>query len=102
MIVDDCIGFEWDLGNFDKNHEKHNVSHTECEQVFFSKPMLLYDDEKHSQTEKRWYLLGKTDNERKLFVVFTVRNQLIRVISARDMSKHERRVYEKAQKDSEV
>lgn len=102
MIVEDCIGFEWDLGNFAKNHEKHDMLHTECEQVFFNKPILLYDDDKHSQVEKRWYLLGITDSDRKLFVVFAVRNKLIRVISARDMSKQERRVYEKAQKDSEV
>jgi uncharacterized DUF497 family protein len=90
-----CIGFEWDAGNKDKNHKKHDVSQSECEQVFFNIPLLVYDDEKHSQLEKRAYALGRTDDNRTLFVVFTIRNRLIRVVSARDMSKKERDFYEK-------
>lgn len=89
------IGFEWDIGNSDKNWVKHKVLPMECEQVFFNKPLLLYGDDKHSVEEDRMYVLGKTDADRKLFIVFTVRNGFIRIISARDMSKKERCIYEK-------
>ncbi len=65
----------------------------EVEQVFFNTPMLTYNDEKHSIGEDRYYVLGITDNRRRLFVAFTIRNKMIRPISARDMSRRERRVY---------
>ena len=91
--LSNCLGFEWDKGNIDKNRIKHKVSSSECEQIFFNHPLLIQDDILHSTTEERYYALGKTDSYRLLFVVFTVRNNLIRVISARDMSKKERGVY---------
>jgi uncharacterized DUF497 family protein len=47
-------------------------------------------DEKHSQKETRFFALGHTDSGRLLFVVFTIRNNLIRVISARNMNRKER------------
>jgi uncharacterized DUF497 family protein len=93
-IIKNCIGFEWDIFNETKNWEKHAVTKWECEQVFFNKPLLCYEDIKHSQKENRMYILGQTDENRKLFVVFTVRNKQIRVISARSMSKKERAFYE--------
>ena len=95
IVLLNCVGFEWDDGNLDKNQDKHKVSYLECEQVFFNRPLLLYDDTKHSTKEPRMYVLGKTNNDRLLFVVFTVSSKLIRVISARDMNKKERVVYEK-------
>ena len=88
-----CTGFDWDEGNLYKNREKHQVKREECEQTFFNIPVIVYDDVKHSKNEKRWYLLGRTDLNRFLFMVFTIRNNLIRVISARDMSKKERKIY---------
>jgi uncharacterized DUF497 family protein len=88
-----CLGFEWDKGNIDKNWIKHKVSSSECEQIFFNHPLLIQNDILHSTTEERYYALGKTDISRFLFVVFTVRNNLIRVISARDMSRKERKAY---------
>jgi uncharacterized DUF497 family protein len=51
----------------------------------------------HSKTEKRFYALGRTDSKRTLFIVFTVRNSLIRVISARDMNRKEREGYNNEQ-----
>ncbi|MFP4231280.1 MAG: hypothetical protein ACLFRR_05480 [Spirochaetaceae bacterium] len=60
-------GFDWDEGSADKNGESHKVSPREAEQVFFSRP---------------------------LFVAFTLRDDSIRVISARDMSRRERKVYQ--------
>ena len=89
----DCIGFQWDKDNIEKNWLKHKVSPVECEQVFFNKA-LFAEDEKHSQREKRYYALGRTDERRLLFVAFTIRRSLIRVISARNMSKKERKIYE--------
>ena len=88
-------GFEWDEGNLVKNWEANGVSAPECEQIFFNKPLITGSDEKHSKHETRFYALGQTDTGRLLFVVFTVRNNCIRVISARDMSRKERRVYGK-------
>ena len=102
-ILESCEGFDWDEANSDKNWLKHKVSKIECEQVFFNSPLIIADDEKHSESERRWFLLGRTDMDRKLFVVFTLRKNLIQVISARNMSKKERELYdEKIKKDSEV
>jgi len=92
-ILSQCIGFEWDKGNIDKNWLKHEVSPAECEQIFFNQPLVIQDDMTHSKTEKRFYALGRTDSRRNLFIAFTVRNGFIRVISARDMSRKEREVY---------
>ncbi|MEW5949816.1 MAG: BrnT family toxin [Thermodesulfobacteriota bacterium] len=89
-----CVGFEWDQGNLLKNWEKHGVSAAECEQIFFNQPLITAQDEKHSKGEKRCYALGHTDAQRYLFVVFTIRGNRIRVISARDMNKKERKEYE--------
>lgn len=88
-------GFEWDESNRDKNWIAHQVSAGECEEVFFNLPILLQSDPAHSQTEARNYVLGQTNAGRRLFIAFTVRNNKIRVISARDMSKKERSIYAK-------
>lgn len=89
-----CAGFDWDKGNLLKNWEKHGVTVAECEQLFFNLPMVAAEDEEHSTGETRYFAIGKTDAGRFLFVVFTVRVKMIRVISARDMNRKERRVYE--------
>ena len=89
----DCDAFQWDTGNAGKIWETHHVTPTECEEVFFNQPLVLGDDEKHSASEERLYALGQTDAGRRLFVVVTIRGRLIRVISARDMSRKERRIY---------
>jgi uncharacterized DUF497 family protein len=86
-------GFEWDEGNRDKNWINHQVSNTECEEVFFNLPLLLRPDLTHSTTEVRYFVLGQTNMGRNLFIVFTIRNDKIRIISARDMSKKERTAY---------
>jgi len=88
-------GFQWDKGNIDKNLEKHGVENWECEQIFFNEPLIVSDDPKHSQAEKRWAIFGKTDAGRRLTVIFTKRGDLIRVSSARDMNRKERYYYEK-------
>ncbi len=90
----DCIGFEWDAGNLEKNWNKHKVSAIECEQIFFNQPLLIYNDDEHSNIENRRFALGQTDKKRLLFVAFTIRKNLIRIISARNMSRKERKFYE--------
>lgn len=93
--------FEWDEGNSNKNLSKHNVEDREAEEVFFDPKRRLYPDPKHSQGETRRILIGKTERGRQLFVVFTIRNQRIRVISARDLNKlREADLYEEADRDS--
>jgi uncharacterized protein len=92
-----CSDFEWDRGNIVKNWEKHKVGFWECEEVFLNRPLLAAEDEAHSQKERRFYALGKTDAARFLFLVFTVRQKRIRVISARDMNRKERGEYRHAE-----
>ena len=92
-ILKQCFGFQWDEGNSKKNWISHQVTRSECEQIFFNQPLIFGNDEKHSQNELRYYSLGQTDNRRLLFIVCTARENLIRIISARDMSKKEREAY---------
>ncbi|MBI3333158.1 MAG: BrnT family toxin [Candidatus Omnitrophica bacterium] len=87
-------GFDWDRGNAQKNWQRHGVVFTECEEVFFSGP-VLFPDPGHSSVEPRYFALGQTVQGRLLAVVFTMRGGRIRVISARDMSRKERRTYAK-------
>ncbi len=93
--------FQWDDGNATKNWAGHEVSQGECEQVFFAAPLLVVPDMEHSAREARFYALGQTAGERRLFVVFTLRETLIRVISARDMSRRERRIYSDAEAEND-
>lgn len=91
-------GFQWDAGNGRKSVDKHAVSQSEAEQVFFNDPLLLLVDHGHSEQEPRFHALGRTDDGRRLFIAFTLRMEdtLLRVISARDMSRRERDYYDKA------
>lgn len=93
------ISFDWNEGNRDKNWEKHRVNFQECEQVFFDDRLKTFYNAAHSQTEDRFVALGTTNKARKLYVIFTIRNEKVRIISARDMSKKERRLYEEYEKD---
>ena len=86
-------GFEWDKGNEQKN-VKHGVTPAEAEQVFLNEPLVVLDDLKHSDTEQRYHALGQTGEGRLLHITFTIRTNMIRVISARDMHRKERAIYE--------
>lgn len=92
-----AIGFDWDEWNAPKIWEKHSVSRADCEQVFFNEPLVVAEDIKHSEEEHRFYVLGITDQSRLLFLVFTLRDDRIRVITARDMNRKERRIYRDAE-----
>ena len=103
-LLENCIGFDWDEGNSDKNWIRHQVTRAECEQAFLNRPFIVAEDVQHSQNELRYYALGQTDTGRGLFIVFTIRGNLIRIISGRDMSRRERRAYEDAKEatDTEI
>jgi uncharacterized DUF497 family protein len=93
--VPEFDGFDWSSGNAEKNWNRHQVTPLETEQVFFNTPLLtgVGVDPAHSDKENRFFALGQTDEGRELFVVFTMRARRLRVVSARDMSRKERRVY---------
>lgn len=93
-ILHSCTGFQWDAGNATKNWDRHDVSQAECEQIFFNQPLIVKRDKGHLSFETRDFALGRTDADRLLFVCFTVRGELIRVISARDMTQNEAEYYE--------
>lgn len=98
----DLTGFQWDAGNSQKNWLAHDVTGAETEQVFFNRPVLLMPDVRHSQGETRCYVLGRTSTGRRLTVVFTVRDSLIRPNMARDMSRRERRLYAEEENGEET
>ncbi len=90
---ENVTGFDWDKGNIDKNYKKHKVTRRECEEIFFNECLFVFEDIRHSHSEIRYYGLGRTNEQRLIFLVFTVRSAKIRVISARDMNKKERGAY---------
>jgi uncharacterized protein len=96
--LDQIIGFDWDAGNDRKSEQKHSVSMAEAEQVFFNTPLLVLEDGAHSGSELRIHALGTSDEGRALHITFTLRQAgtLIRVISARDMHRKERAIYDQA------
>ena len=94
-LLTDAIGFEWDAGNARKVVSRHGVEPGECEQAFLAEPFLVSFDETHSKSEPRWQAFGRTSADRWLFLVFTVRNKLVRVLAVRDMNRKERAHYGK-------
>jgi len=89
------FAFEWDEGNKNKNFIKHKVTDEECEEVFFDSKKKTAKDIFHSNKEERNIIIGKTKLGRYLFLVFTTRENKIRIISARDLNRKERSLYEK-------
>jgi len=94
MKFKDLAGFDWNKANKQKNLVKHKVYYKECEEVFFNKPLIFFQDEKHSLKEKIYGVFGQTNNKRLLTIIFTIRNNKVRAISARDQNKKERKQYE--------
>ncbi len=88
--------FEWDKHNVEKIENRHEINPAESEEVFFNMLLMLKPDIKHSRSEARYQAMGKTNTKRLLFIVFTIHNKKIRVITARDASRKERRAYHEA------
>lgn len=95
VVIKEPIKFIWDKGNKDKSWLKHKATNSESEEIFFDANKKISKDKFHSGKEERFIVLGRTRKERLLFVVFTVRGEKVRVISARDVNRKERRLYEK-------
>lgn len=95
-LLKEPLDFQWDAGNQDKNFRKHRVTNEECEEVFFDPHKRILPAAQSAIGEWRHLLVGRTQKGRLLFVVFTMRRHAIRIISARDLNKKERRCYEEA------
>ncbi len=95
-LVAQTTGFEWDAANAPKLLARHRVTPGEVEQAFFHIPLLLAFDLKHSSLEPRYLALGRTTDARLLHIVFTIRGDRLRPISARDMNRKERSHYVQA------
>ena len=93
-VFGEIVGFQWDQHNRDKNLIAHGVTNEECEEAFFDQNKKILEDEIHSKDEVRFILIGCTNADRVLFIVFTIRKKNIRVISARDLNKREYTLYE--------
>ncbi|MBI4656023.1 MAG: BrnT family toxin [Elusimicrobia bacterium] len=101
-IIPQPIVFEWDKGNLNKNFVLHKVTNQEAEEVFFDEQVTIFSDDKRSASEKRYMIWGSTNRGRMLAVIFTIRKDNIRVISARDLHRKERKHYEKFKENSEI
>lgn len=89
------IAFEWDSGNVTKSWLKHGVTKEECEEAFLNRPLRVFDDKKHSLNEARFVAYGKTDANKYLTIIFTLRFKKTRIISARKQNRKERKTYDK-------
>ena len=96
-----CTGFEWDGDNTHKNWEHHRIKPEEAEDAFFNAPLIIRSDARHSGIEKRYYALGQTSTGRRLFVAFTIRGALVRVISVRDMNRKESEIYARHEEEAD-
>jgi uncharacterized DUF497 family protein len=94
LNTESIVGFDWDNGNVYKNEKKHGLHYKIIEEVFFNEPLLIVENFGHSTEECRCIAYGQDNQNRKLMVIFTIREYSIRVISARSMTKKERSFYE--------
>ena len=102
QVKSKAIIFEWDEWNIDKNYLKHGITPKEAEEAFIYEKSYFFSDIKHSKIEERFVLLGKTLEEKNLFIIFTMRGKKVRIISARRMHREEVEKYEKAKKNTNV
>ncbi|HUX44351.1 MAG TPA: BrnT family toxin [Terracidiphilus sp.] len=87
----DNVNFDWDGANIGHIAE-HDVKPDEAEEVLLGDPLdFAFQPEEGS--EERWAYLGETNTGRILQVVITLRSEKIRVVTAYDASKHEKRLY---------
>jgi hypothetical protein len=86
--------FEWDPNKASHNLAKHGVSFEEAQTAFDDNLFLAFEDPDHSAGERRYILTGQSSRARLLVVAYTERRNKIRVISAREATRRERRAYE--------
>ena len=88
------MDFEWDPRKADFNLRKHSVSFTEAGTVFGDELAITVPDPDHSKSEERYITIGWSNQRRLLIISHTDRGDRIRIISARELTKAERKVYE--------
>ena len=71
------LGFEWDEVKADKNLKKHGISFEEAKEVFYDFTACIFNDDTHSNIEKRELIIGFTKTGRLLIVCFTLRSDKI-------------------------
>lgn len=92
------ITFDWDQWNIQKNETKHGISSLEAESTFYDKNFVIFKDIKHSTNEDRLIGYGKSAYNNIIMIAFTIRNEKIRIISARKASRKEKDIYEEKKK----
>ena len=88
------LQFEWDSTKAAENVEKHGVGFEEASTVFGDPLGRIVDDPRHSIGERRFVLMGRSDQDRLLAVMYTERREVVRIISAREVTRRERKDYE--------
>ena len=86
--------FDWDKNKAKRNLSKHEVSFEEAKTVFDDPLYVDFYDPDHSEDEDRYLLVGQSNRGRLLIISYTERGNLIRLISAREVTKTERETYE--------
>jgi hypothetical protein len=86
--------FEWDANKAVSNLAKHGVSFDEAKTVFDDSLYVDFYDPGHSDDEERYLIVGESNQGRLLIVSYTERKDSIRVISAREVTRSERKAYE--------
>jgi uncharacterized protein len=86
--------FDWDENKAASNLLKHGVSFDEAKTVFDDPLYVDFYDPAHSDDEDRYLIVGESNQRRLLIVSYTERGNLIRLISAREVTRTEREVYE--------
>jgi uncharacterized protein len=87
--------FEWDAAKAAANFKKHGISFVEATEVFYDPNAREGYDAAHSVDETRFFTIGLS-SRRLLFVVFTeTANEIVRLVSARKVTKAEREIYER-------
>ncbi|HLG29642.1 MAG TPA: BrnT family toxin [Candidatus Brocadiales bacterium] len=92
------ITFDWDQWNIQKNETKHGISSLEAESSFYDNNLVIFKDIKHSTNEDRLIAYGKSAYNNIIMIAFTIRNEKIRIISARKASRKEKDIYEEKKK----
>lgn len=86
--------FDWDKNKAESNFKKHGISFDDAVTVFADPYLLFTEDYQHSIGEEREWAIGETENGLIIVVIFTVRQEVFRIISARKATKKERKQYE--------
>ena len=96
MTIMETLSFEWDENKNEINNKKHGISFETAREVFYDDNAILFDDPDHSVGEERFLIIGMTRSLKVCIVSHCYRNSdnVIRLISAREATKHERKTYE--------